>query len=103
VTTDDSRGLLAELLVVDRAPEDRAALVGRFRIHLEREQRLKRQRELARVIAENQVTTGLAAAVHDDQFRALHEETKVVYGIAGGIAESLEHGPRGPQGVETNE
>jgi hypothetical protein len=26
-----------------------------------------------------------------------------VYGIAGGVAQSLEHGPRGPQGVETNE
>jgi DNA primase len=103
VTTDDSRGLLAELLVVDREPEDRVALVGTFRIHLEREQRLKRQRERTRVIAENHATSGLAAAVHDDQFRALHEETKVVYGIAGGIAESLEHGPRGPQGVETNE
>jgi len=47
-------------------------------------------------------TTGAAAAVHD-QFRALHEESKVVYGIAGGVAQSLEHGPRGPQGVETNE
>ena len=40
---------------------------------------------------------------HDDQFRALHEESKIVYGIAGGVAQSMEHRPRGPQGVETNE
>ncbi len=100
---DNTRGLLAALLVEGRAPDDRRALVGQFKIHLEREQRLKRQRELARSIAETQATTGQAAAVHDDQFRALHEESKIVYGIAGGVAQTLEHGPRGPQGVETNE
>ena len=100
---DTSRGLLAALLVEDREPEDRVALVGQFKVHLEREQRLKRQRALARGIAETQATTGQAAAVHDDQFRALHAESKIVYGIAGGVAQSLEHGPRGPQGVETNE
>ncbi|MBM4441434.1 MAG: DNA primase [Candidatus Rokubacteria bacterium] len=100
---DATRSLLAALLVDDRAPEDRSALVAQFRVHLEREQRLKRQRALARVIAETQASTGSAAAVHDDQFRALHAESKVVYGIAGGVAQSLEHGPRGPQGVETNE
>jgi DNA primase len=99
---DGSRNLLAALLVVDQEPDDRAALVSQFKIHLEREQRLKRQRELARRIAETQATPG-AASVHADQFRALHEESKIVYGIAGGVAQSLEHGPRGPQGVETNE
>jgi DNA primase len=99
---DATRGLLAALLVEGREPDDRAALVGQFRIHLEREQRLKRQRELARRIAETQATTGVGATVHDD-LRVLHEESKIVYGIAGGVAQSLEHGPRGPQGVETNE
>jgi DNA primase len=99
---DGSKSLLAALLVVDQEPEDRAALVGQFKIHLEREQRLKRQRELARRIAETQMPGG-AAAIHDDQYRALHAESKIVYGIAGGVAQSLEHGPRGPQGVETNE
>jgi DNA primase len=100
---DATRGLLAALLVEGREPENPAALVGQFRVHLEREQRLKRQRELARRIADDQATTGQAAAVHDDQFRALHAESKIVYGIAGGVAQSLDHGPRGPQGVETNE
>ena len=100
---DESRGLLAALLVVDREPEDRGALVGQFRIHLEREQGMRRQRKLARGIAETQATTGQSAAAHDDQFRALHAESKAVYGMAGGVAQSLEHGPRGPQGVETNE
>ncbi len=100
---DASRGLLAALLVIDREPEDHVALAGQFRTHLEREQRMRRQRELALGIAETQATTGQSAAVHDAQFRALHAESKAVYGMAGGVAQSLEHGPRGPQGVETNE
>jgi DNA primase len=99
---ESTRGLLAALLVEDRKPEDHAALVGQFKIHLEREQRLKRQRAVLRVIAESQATTGAGAAVHDE-LRSLHEDSKIVYGLAGGVAQSLEHGPRGPQGVETNE
>jgi DNA primase len=99
---ESTRGLLAALLVEDRELDDRQAIVGQFKIHLEREQRLKRQREVLRVIAETQATTGAAAAVHDE-LRALHEDSRVVYGIAGGVAQSLDHGPRGPQGVETNE
>jgi hypothetical protein len=63
---------------------------------------LKRQRDVLRAIAETQATTGAAAAVHDE-LRALHEDSKVVYGIAGGVAQSLDHGPRGPEGVERNE
>jgi DNA primase len=99
---DSSRSLLAALLVEDRALDDRAALIGQFRIHLEREQRLKRQRAMLRVIAETQASTGAAAAVHDE-LRTLHEDSKIVYGMAGGVAQTLEHGPRSPQGVETNE
>jgi DNA primase len=99
---DATRGLLAALLVEGREPDDRRALIGQFQIHLEREERLKRQRALLRVIADAQATTGAGAAVHDE-LRTLHADSKVVYGIAGGVAQSLEHGPRGPQGVETNE
>jgi hypothetical protein len=99
---DEARGVLAALLVEDRKPEDRAALVGQFRIHLEREQRLKRQRELARTIAETQATAGGASAVHDD-IRALYDESKIVYEMTRVAAQPLEHRPRGPQGVETNE
>ena len=100
---DSTRGLLAALLVEERALDDHAALIGQFRIHLEREQRLKRQRAMLRTIAETQASTGATAAVHDAQLRTLHEDSKIVYGMAGGVAQSLEHGPRGPQGVETNE
>jgi DNA primase len=99
---DGSRGLLAALLVEERTPDADVALVGQFKIHLEREQRLKRQREVLRVIADTQASTGATAAVHDE-LRTLHEESKAVYGMAGGVAQSLDHGPRGPQGVETNE
>ena len=100
---DSTRGLLAALLVEERALDDHVALIGQFRIHLEREQRLKRQRAMLRTIAETQASTGATAAVHDAQLRTLHEDSKIVYGMAGGVAQSLEHGPRGPQGVETNE
>ena len=100
---DSTRGLLAALLVEERALDDHAALIGQFRIHLEREQRLKRQRAMLRTIAETQASTGATAAVHDAQLRTLHEDSKIVYGMAGGVAQSLEHGARGPQGVETNE
>jgi DNA primase len=99
---ESTRGLLAALLVEDHPTDDHVALVGQFKIHLEREQRLKRQRDVLRAIAETQATTGAAAAVHDE-LRALHEDSKVVYGIAGGVAQSLDHGPRGPEGVERNE
>jgi hypothetical protein len=58
---------------------------------------------MLRTIAETQASTGATAAVHDAQLRTLHEDSKIVYGMAGGVAQSLEHGPRGPQGVETNE
>ena len=100
---DGTRSLLAALLVMDQEPDDRVALVAQFKVHLERELSLKRQRELARGIAETQASTGGIAAVAADQFRALHEESKIVYGLAGGVAQSLDHEPRDPQGVETNE
>jgi DNA primase len=103
VPDDSTRSVLAALLVEDRALDDRAALIGQFKIHLEREQRLKRQRAMLRAIAETQASTGAVAAVQDEQLRTLHEDSKVVYGMAGGVAQSLEHGPRSPQGVETNE
>ena len=53
-------------------------------------------------IAEAQQTTGVAAPV-DDQLRAMHEDGAGVYGFGGGTAQSLEHGPQGPQGVHTHE
>jgi DNA primase len=98
---DDSRGVLAALLVDERTLDDRDTLVAQFATHLEREQRLKHQRELARRIAETEAVAGLANAV-DDQFRALHETSKAVYELAGGVAQSLEHRPEGRQGVHTD-
>jgi hypothetical protein len=98
---DDSRGVLAALLVDERTLGDRDTLVAQFAKHLEREQRLKHQHELARRIAETDAVTGLADAV-DDQFRALHATSKAVYELAGGVAQSLEHRPEGRQGVHTD-
>jgi hypothetical protein len=98
---DESRGLLAALLVDERTIENRDVLVEQFEKHLEREQRLKHQRLLARRIAESAAATSDADAV-EDQFRALHETSKVVYELAGGVAQSLEHRPEGRQGVQTD-
>ena len=98
---DESRGLLAALLVDERTIENRDALVEQFEKHLEREQRLKHQRVLARRIAETDADPQATDAV-EDQFRALHETSKVVYELAGGVAQSLEHRPEGRQGVQTD-
>jgi DNA primase len=99
---DATRGLLAALLVEDRTLDSPAGIIEQFRTHLEREQRLKRQRALSRLIAESQATTGSAAAVHDE-IRALYDESKIVYGMTRSVAQSLEHGPKGAQGVDTND
>ena len=99
---DSTRGLLAALLVEDRVLDNPAGIIEQFKTHLEREQRLKRQRTLTRVIAESQAATGSAAAVHDE-FRALYDESKIVYGMTRAVAQPLEHGPKGPQGVERND
>ena len=98
---DESRGLLASLLVDERTIENRDALVEQFEKHLEREQRLKHQRMLARRIAETDADPQATDAV-EDQFRALHATSKVVYELAGGVAQSLEHRPEGRQGVQTD-
>jgi DNA primase len=98
---DESRGLLAALLVDERTIENRDALVEQFEKHLEREQRLKHQRMLARRIAETDADPQATDAV-EDQFRALHATSKVVYELAGGVAQSLEHRPEGRQGVQTD-
>ena len=97
---DETRGVLAALLVEDREPDDRVALVGQFKMHLQREQRLKHQRELLRTIAETQA--GGATAVHGD-IQALYDESKIVYEMTRVAAQPQDHKPRGPQGVETNE
>jgi hypothetical protein len=45
-------------------------------------------------IAETQAKTGVAAPMHTE-LRTLHQESAVVYGITGGVAQSLEHGTSG--------
>jgi DNA primase len=99
---EEARGLLAALLVEARGEADVVALVPQFQRHLEREQRLRRQRALARGIAETQAATGAAASVQE-ALRTLHDESKAVYEIAGGVAQSLPPRPPVPQGVQTNE
>ena len=95
--TDEARSVLAALLVEEFLPVDVRVSIEQFRTRLERGQRLRRAREVSQSIAEGQAKTGAAAPVNDE-LRALHQETAAVYGITGGVAQSLEHGtPRSPR------
>jgi DNA primase len=92
--TDEARSALSALLVEDRESLDAQVSIGQFQRRLERSQRLRRAREVSQAIAETQAKTGVAAPMHTE-LRTLHEESAVVYGITGGVAQSLEHGTTG--------
>src|SRR5213594_1840818 len=92
--TDEARSVLSALLVEDRESLDAQVSIGQFQRRLERSQRLRRAREVSQTIAETQAKTGVAAPMHTE-LRTLHEESAVVYGITGGVAQSLEHGTPG--------
>jgi DNA primase len=92
--TDEARSVLSSLLVEDRESLDAQVSIGQFQRRLERSQRLRRAREVSQTIAETQAKTGVAAPMHTE-LRTLHEESAVVYGITGGVAQSLEHGTPG--------
>ena len=95
--TDEARSVLAALLVEEFLPVDVRVSIEQFQKRLERSQRLRRAREVSQSIAEVQAKTGAAAPV-TDELRALHQESAAVYGITGGVAQSLEHGtPRSPR------
>jgi DNA primase len=92
--TDDARSVLSALLVEDRESIDARVSIGQFQRRLERSQRLRRAREVSQAIAEAQAKVGAEAPMHTD-LRTLHQESAVVYGITGGIAQSLDHGTTG--------
>src|SRR2546425_44980 len=91
LATDDARSVLSSLLVEDRESVDARVSIEQFQRRLERSQRLRRAREVSQSIAETQAKTGVTAPMHAE-LRTLHEESAVVYGITGGVAQSLEHG-----------
>ena len=100
---ESAANLLAALLVAEREVEDdNQAVIDQFAAHLEREHRLRRQREITRSISEGQTATG-GAATPREKFVALHHESKVVYELTGGIAQSLEPRDPDPQGAQTHE
>jgi DNA primase len=92
--TDDARSALSALLVEDRESIDARVSIEQFQRRLERSQRLRRAREVSQSIAETQARTGITAPMHAE-LRSLHQESAVVYGITGGVAQSLEHGTPG--------
>jgi DNA primase len=92
--TDEARSTLSALLVEDRESIDAQVSIEQFQRRLERSQRLRRAREVSQSIAATQAKGGVAAPMHAE-LRALHQESAVVYGITGGVAQSLEHGTAG--------
>ncbi|HZN52708.1 MAG TPA: toprim domain-containing protein, partial [Methylomirabilota bacterium] len=92
--TDEARSVLSSLLVEDRESVDARVSIEQFQRRLERSQRLRRAREVSQSIAETQAKTGVTAPMHAE-LRTLHQESAVVYGITGGVAQSLEHGTSG--------
>jgi hypothetical protein len=100
---ESAASLLSALLVAEReGPDDDQAAINQFAAHLEREHRLRRQREITRSISEGQTAAGVAATPREE-FIALHHESKVVYELTGGVAQSLEPRDPDPQGAQTHE
>jgi DNA primase len=90
LSDESAANLLSALLVVERdGGDDSQALIDQFAAHLEREHRLRRQRQITRSISEGQTATGVADTPREE-FVALHQESKVVYELTGGVAQSLE-------------
>jgi DNA primase len=89
VADERARNLLAALLVEERPVNAGRIVIEQFAAHLEREHRLRRQRQITRSISEAQTTAGAAATPHEE-FVALHHESKIVYELAGGVAQSLD-------------
>jgi DNA topoisomerase VI subunit B len=92
--TDEARSVLSSLLVEDRESIDARVSIEQFQRRLERSQRLRRARVASQSIAETQAKTGVTAPMHAE-LRTLHQESAVVYGITGGVAQSLDHGTTG--------
>src|SRR2546426_570756 len=103
LAADEARGVLAALLVEDRAELDVRVSIEQFKKRLERSQRLRRAREVSQSIADVQAKTGAAAPLPHEELRMLHQETAVVYGITGGVAQSLEPRTPGSEGAQTHE
>ncbi len=99
---DAARSLLASLLVEDKALEERGALIEQFRRRLDFQQRRRRMRTLGRSIAETQQQTGAEAPIQDE-LHAMHQDGARVYAYGGGVAQSLEPGPRDPKETQKNE
>jgi hypothetical protein len=94
VPTDDARSVLAALLVEEFRSLDVRVSIEQFQKRLERSQRLRRAREVSQSIADVQARTG-GTAPATEELRTLHQESAAVYGITGGVAQSLDDGTPG--------
>jgi DNA primase len=111
VEAQDTRDLLAKLLIEEREIADRPAAIEQFRRRLERARRLRRLRSVSQTVAEAQSQAASSAVPMDSSYVVeLHQEGAGVHELVGGAAQALsvpaiqsESDPPRSQGVTTHE
>jgi hypothetical protein len=109
--TQETRDLLAKLLIEERDIADRPAAIEQFRRRLERARRLRRLRTVSQTVAEAQSQAASSAVPMDSSVVIeLHQEGAGVHELVGGAAQALsvpalqsESDPSRSQGVTTHE
>jgi hypothetical protein len=111
IEAQDTRDLLAKLLIEEREIADRPAAIEQFRRRLERARRLRRLRSVSQTVAEAQSQAASSAVPMDSSYVVeLHQEGAGVHELVGGAAQALsmpaiesESDPPRSQGVTTHE
>jgi len=110
VEAQDTRDLLAKLLIEERDITDRPAAIEQFRRRLERARRLRRLRSVSQTVAEAQSQAASSAVPMDSSYVVeLHQEGAGVHELVGGAAQALSvpaiesEDPSRSQGVTTHE
>jgi hypothetical protein len=110
VEAQDTRDLLAKLLIEEREITDRPAAIEQFRRRLERARRLRRLRTVSQTVAEAQSQAASGAVPMDSSYVVeLHQEGAGVHELVGGAAQALSvpaiesEDPSRSQGVTTHE
>jgi DNA primase len=101
---ESERGLLAALLVEERAFDDAAIAIAAFETRFDLKRRRRRIRQVSRAIAEAQAGGAPALPELESELRALQRESEAAHVLTLGVhVEPGNHGgPSGLQGVRTN-
>jgi len=111
VEVQETRDLLARLLIEEREIADRPAAIEQFRRRLERARRLRRLRSVSQTVAQAQSEAASSAVPMDSSYVIeLHQEGAGVHELVGGAPQALsvpaiqsELDPSRSQGVTTHE